>query len=258
MALYPSTLFHFTDSFNNLKGILINAFIPAYARETIKWEDNGGGFMSDYAVPMVSFCDLRVSELNSHIKNYGSFGIGLTKEWAKKKEIHPVFYINEKNSLIPDYFKTIKSDFERAKISTNLDDHHRYNIYFRLHSFLKHYQGDLMRKGKVTIKDYFFADEREWRYVPKFTNAEFALSYIGGDKFKKKDWKKTNNAKIPINYKLHFDPDDIKYLIVKKEEDILKLIEHLKLKGSIFNQKPDTIAKLSSRILTCEQIEKDI
>ncbi len=85
MALHPSILFHFTKSFDNLKAILLEAFKPSYANETIRGKKKDGSeFVKEFAVPIASFCDLRVSELQEHIENYGSFGIGLTKEWASE------------------------------------------------------------------------------------------------------------------------------------------------------------------------------
>jgi hypothetical protein len=56
-AEYPSILFHFTQKHDALKGILRNTFRPSMARETI--ENNGAD--KEFAVPMVSFCDLRLS-----------------------------------------------------------------------------------------------------------------------------------------------------------------------------------------------------
>ena len=56
--------------------------------------------------------------------------------------------------------------------------------------------------------------------------------------------------------KLHFQPDDIKYLIVERDNDINPLIAHLKIAKVGFPN--DMVDRLSSRILTYEQIEKDV
>lgn len=76
---YPDILFHFTSG-SGLRGILKEGFQPSYALEKIVAQSQERNF----AVPMVSFCDLRLSELPFHMKKYGRFGIGLTKVWAKK------------------------------------------------------------------------------------------------------------------------------------------------------------------------------
>ncbi|MBK9465827.1 MAG: hypothetical protein IPN56_13805 [Chitinophagaceae bacterium] len=63
------------------------------------------------------------------------------------------------------------------------------------------------------------------------------------------------NQKV-AHLRIHFQPDDIKYLIVEKDNDINFLIAHLRQVKNRFS--PDTIDRLSSRILTYEQIEKDV
>lgn len=77
-SLYPDILFHFTSR-DGLYGILENSFKISYARERIV----GKSKSTEFAVPMVSFCDLRLSELKDHMSKYGSYGIGLSKSWAK-------------------------------------------------------------------------------------------------------------------------------------------------------------------------------
>jgi hypothetical protein len=260
MALHPSILFHFTPCFSSLKGILENSFKPSFAREIIRGKKkDDSAFEKDFAVPMVSFCDLRISELHEHIENYGHFGIGLTKDWALTQGLHPVFYINEKNRLIPDFLGALDTHFKRTRESTNMDDYREYNSFFRLQAFLKHYQGDLKRAGKTIQRDYLFADEREWRFVPEFEEVHSELAFVGSDVMKKVGWKDEWNIKIPDKYYLHFQPADVKYLIVENDDQALILIHFLKdVKQLKFDIKNDPISLLSSRILTCEQIWNDI
>lgn len=77
MALYPDILFHFTKK-QNLYDILSDTFKVSYARERIL----GGDRIKEFAIPMVSFSDLRLSELKENIGTYGKYGIGMTKEWG--------------------------------------------------------------------------------------------------------------------------------------------------------------------------------
>ncbi len=255
MALYPSIVFHFTRKFGSLKKILTEGFKPSYAKETIR---RSGRNDNEFAVPMVSFCDLRVSELEKHMDNYGHYGIGLRKSWATEKGLHPVFYINEKNRLIPDYLDGLETHSFRTNLSTNMDDYEEYKKFFRLQSFLKHYQGKLMRKGKLIQNNYLFADEREWRYVPEFPDSLYQLSHLSS-KIIEGDWKEKYNKMIPSKFKLGYDPDDVRYLIVEDDDDVKKLIKFIRDKKMLmFGYHPDEMALLSSRILTYEQIENDI
>ena len=79
MSLYPTTLFHLTNK-DALYSILRETFNVSYAREKIIGPKN----YREFAVPMVSFFDLKLSELK-HFLNYGKFGIGLAKEWANER-----------------------------------------------------------------------------------------------------------------------------------------------------------------------------
>ena len=66
-ATYPSILFHFTSRCDILMSILSGGFRPSMAREKIESTKKD----KEFAVPMVSFCDLRLSELKLHMDSYG-------------------------------------------------------------------------------------------------------------------------------------------------------------------------------------------
>ena len=48
------------------------------------------------SVPLVSFCDLPMSLIRKHLKEYGNFGIGLDKKWGLKNRVAPVIYSHPK------------------------------------------------------------------------------------------------------------------------------------------------------------------
>jgi hypothetical protein len=75
--------------------------------------------------------------------------------------------------------------------------------------------------------------------------------------------KKDKYNTIAQGVRLNFEPNDIKYLIVESDNDINDLISHLrneKLNSTSLNSHftPDIIDRLSSRILTAEQIHSDM
>lgn len=250
MALYPNILFHFTSR-KNLYSILNNTFQVSYARERII----GGTRVKEFAVPMISFSDLRLSELKNNIGTYGKFGIGMTKDWAIKKELNPVMYASHKSLFTENFMKGIEDFFHLISNSTDTTGQNEvaYNNTINTLRYIKNYKGDLIRPGRKTIADYVFANEREWRYVPAIS--ENILSFIHINRIQTSKQKSFFNRKIR-HLKLHFLPDDIKYLIVEKDRDINPLITHLRNAKVGFPS--DIVDRLSSRILTYEQIENDV
>ena len=80
MAISSKTLFQFTSKRETLEAILESKFLwPRYCTEYY-WKDYR------FALPMMCLCDIPLSEMINHIKNYGRFGIGLSKDWANKVE----------------------------------------------------------------------------------------------------------------------------------------------------------------------------
>ncbi len=62
-------------------------------------------------------------------------------------------------------------------------------------------------------------------YVPEldiFDEGEYALSFVGNTIMNRTNWKNEWNKKIPDKYRLHFEPKDIKYLIVGNDDDAPK------------------------------------
>jgi Putative abortive phage resistance protein AbiGi, antitoxin len=112
MLVSADTLFHFTDSYEKLESILINKFQITYCHEkyTLNYQTH------DSYYPIVSFCDLPLSLAKGQIDKYGSYAIGLTKDWAIINKLNPVIYI-ESNSLVAnDIQASIKSAKELVNV----------------------------------------------------------------------------------------------------------------------------------------------
>lgn len=252
-SLYPDILFHFTDK-NGLYKILENNFRLSYSKEKIE----GLTTKRELYVPMVSFCDLKLSQLKVHMSKYGKYGIGLSKEWANSNGLNPVMYVN-KNCQFTDNFNNAlnKIYHDLAKLRKNEIENsipHQYLNVMDAYRYMKNYEGKLERENEIT-NDFRFADEREWRYVPPLNNKEIEYPFIATSNIKNKEQKIEFNKKIE-NIKLYFTPNDIKYLIIENDSEINDLISHIR-EVKMFHDSKD-VDRLSSRILTSEQIENDI
>ncbi|MCH7519938.1 MAG: hypothetical protein IH964_13060, partial [Candidatus Dadabacteria bacterium] len=97
MGLISSnTLFHFTPTFDYLKGILKDEFIPGYSLEKLTLV---GGHIFEFGIPMVSFCDIPLSNIANHTEKYGNYAIGMSKEWAREKRLNPIMYLRDDSDL---------------------------------------------------------------------------------------------------------------------------------------------------------------
>ena len=108
-VLSSSTLFHFTNTAEKLLGILENEFYPRYCLEEWTVVKLGTTEPHEIAIPMVCFCDLPLSKISEHLQFYGSYGIGLSKQWGVIKGINPVLYLN-KGTFINDHLDTIRNN----------------------------------------------------------------------------------------------------------------------------------------------------
>jgi hypothetical protein len=246
MPLSSNTLIHFTKNKNALKGILLNNFKIFYCKETIVLDENE----NTLRVPMVSFCDIPLSEVKDHISKYGNYGIGLTKDWANRNGMNPVLYVSKKSIISKNILKVL--NYHAGKIAGNDLNGASEEIKAAIDilRYMKNYEGVLRRNGKVN-KKYRFSDEREWRYVPDFAHHEMII--LDDDYRQKKDVADFNIGKI----RLKFEPNDIRYIIINNDAEIKEFIDHLRSsKGGKYTS--FDIEKLTTRIFTSEQIKTDL
>jgi hypothetical protein len=249
MGLSPSTLFHLTEKKLDLKGILSETFKLKYCTETIQLKKP-----FEIMVPMVSFCDIKISEIVDHIDKYGSYGIGLSKTWAIRQRLNPVYYVNTKSNLSANFIEAVKEMRDNIDLKNINSEFHQFLYAVDLLRNMKCYEGVLDRKGKKD-KNYRFADEREWRYVPEMTTDL---------KPKIKPWtlKHIYLANKNLfddslkNERLAFKADDIHYILVAKDSEINEIIKHIEdTKGSRYSMQ--AIKRLNSRIISVERIRND-
>jgi len=136
--------------------------------------------------------------------------------------------------------------------SPNLTDPHA--LILNTLRYIKNYEGLLARRGApVKPEKYRFSDEREWRYVPPHSE-ECDIFYHAAE-FIKTGVKE--NAELNVsNLRLNFEPNDVKYIIIEKDEEISEFIEVLKkAKGKKYSH--DDVERLTTRLLTSDQIHSD-
>ncbi|MGP9799904.1 abortive infection system antitoxin AbiGi family protein [Rheinheimera sp. NSM] len=253
MALSSNSIIHFTNTKDALKGILESNFKLKYCKEQIETTEG----ISLIGVPMVSFCDIPLSEVKDHIIKYGSYGIGLTREWAERNGLNPVLYL-EKNSRLGLSLEKAYDHFVYAPeggLEDLLDEN---KAVFDIFRYVKNYQSDLVRRGQV-LKDYRFSDEREWRFVPCYS--EDIPMIIGADILGSnddEDIKYISDANDKLkNITLDFQPNDIKYIIIENDNEISEFLDLLRrAKGNKYSY--NDIERLMTRILTTEQIVTDM
>ena len=250
MSLSSNSIIHFTKSLANLNGILKSGFSVKYCRETIVTRKRN----FDFLIPIVSFCDIPFSQITNHINNYGCYGIGLKKTWAEKHGLNPVLYVEKESNLSDVFFGhiyNVHAGPDKSLKKLSLKEKYNYDVF----RYLKNYQSDLQRNGKKLMKNYRFSDEREWRHVLDINSPELMLANLKDVKpTLVQEAKKMLNELIK-NEVLIFEPEDINYIIIKKEserDNIIRNLENIKGKFPM-----EQVKRLTSRILSAEQIRSD-
>ena len=248
MAISTNSVIHYTDRIECLKGIISDGgFRIKYCLEEI---DILSPNPLKAAFPMVSFCDIPLSEIKNHIDAYGSYGIGLTKNWAKQTGLNPVLYIERKSRLSSNLLKQLNR-IHLSNKNGNPDNELAFEFFDQI-SYCKNYEGRLVR-GKINSDSYRFYDEREWRFIA------FRSDINNEDPVLKHEIYLKN--KLVINEKLKdcfvkFSYNDISYIIVDHEDEIPEM---LKILNDVFEDIATSkeLKILSTKILTKNQIWND-
>lgn len=221
MAICANTLFHITNK-SSLESILKEFFCLKYSKESLLGVvSNNSDFIETY-IPMVCFCDIPMSQLKDHMKFYGYYGIGLTKQWGLKNKISPVLYMpNDSQSQL--YIKSISNELQRFEDDKSNNSNVIAETIVRLknlYKFIKPYSGQAVNRltGEY-YEDRIFYFEREWRFSPDDFNIYPVATGVDTEKEKQLNKKR-----------LCFTPDDVKYIIVAHETEIsefIKIIEGL-------------------------------
>jgi hypothetical protein len=258
-----NTLFHFTDSFDNLAGIFSHCFYPRYCLEDQSYLV--AEHLPQYvAIPMVCFCDVPLSQVNYHTETYGYYCIGLSKEWGQEKGINPIMYALPKSystrllkecfgslyPLNPDllHYKGEQGDLAAQNVATML-----YSFF----TFLKPYEGEVWKNDQEIKSRVKFYDEREWRYVPALDrlNQLGLIPVMSHEQYKDEKIRNHGNRVLEQSFRLDFSARDVKYIIVREEKEVLKIAGKIKALGSRYSQ--EDIELLTTRIISMQRILED-
>ena len=205
-----STLFHFTKSLDILKSLLKDGFWPRYCLEDIAWQ--GEEDHEFIAFPMVCFCDIPISRISEHVEFYGSYGIGLSREWGLKNGLNPVFYIGNSETLNSALDGVLDLPHELPNEDSRLaslgDTRH-------LLSYFKPIHGRMIIGDQPVSKEFY--QESEWRYVPRHDKLK---GFLRQSEFKDAEKLSLENGNSLKNCMLRFSPSDVKYIFVKTDSDI--------------------------------------
>lgn len=238
VSIVAKSFFHFTPSEDYLLSIIKNKFSPRYCREDFTCFF-GAGSQKVYAyIPMVCFCDIPLTEIKEHSKEYGEYGIGLKKEWGEKN-LNPIFYLQQ--GSIPAHslgkLKLTKEESEKKKAEKHFD---------KLLAFCKNYKG----KSSKNKKEKEFYKEREWRWISELPNDKELVI------FSQNMHNKQEMNELIKNNILDFDTSDVSYVFVPNNEEKIKLaykiFEIFRVQNNL-NQGFELITK----IISLEEIDDD-
>lgn len=215
-----NSIFHFTNSFENLKSILKKGFKISYVSEKLFVSPVESLF---YIAPMVCFCDIPLGGIKAHLSRYGDFGLGIHKSYCKMKKINPVFYIYRAstfNHIFPD-------------ISLK---------YATIIPYIKRYYGTNIT-GKGPLRFY---NEREWRYIEKDK-----IEILNESNLVKKKCEELNKN---INHYLDFGLDKVEYIIVKNKTLLSTMVNFIDGELEIDQQEKKI---LYTKIISSTRIKND-
>ena len=123
-----NVLFKFMNKIDYLKDILNKrAILPRYYEEKIDYLNIES--LNKIAFPMSCFCDIHLNKLVPHMINYGSYGIGLSKEWGMMQGIQPIQYINQYSDFRKDFSQIFSKALESSKHGSEFQDYNNYLLH---------------------------------------------------------------------------------------------------------------------------------
>lgn len=260
MNLSANTLFHITPKIEFLESILTSGFAPRYCIEEIGFFTPFTNQTEMIAQPMVCFCDIGLASIKEHINKYGSFGLGMTKEWGKSKGISPVTYIYE-HSATADLIRL--TTFNALNMQINDENDRFLGLIQILKNYFKSTEGHMYKNGQFQEKLYNFYDEREWRYIPFgeieriATEIPHIRTFLEKTTFDNTTEREKHNKILQQNCSLQFNHKDIKYIFVETNDDFERLSDFIE-KQYLNHESKKAQRSLIGKIQVLKNLMQDI
>lgn len=200
-------LYHYTKRCWQLQAILNDhGFWPRFCAEDYSWMTGGDPYY--LMVPMACFCDIPAGLSGEHQRAYGSFAIGMSKDWGKKNGLTPVLYLCENGPLVQVFRPFVRSI---SKVKLNASE---FGSLWGLLPYLKPVtgffpDGDYSGRHYTGTKD--FDEEMEWRFIPPaFHDSIYSVQLFEG---KEKNEAKQNSEQTRSSM-LRFSEGDVETIIV--------------------------------------------
>lgn len=261
-------IFHYTTTFERLVGILLKGFAPSYCQENIT--------DLTYLIPMVSFCNISIRDVDLYMR-YGSYGVGMTVEWAIQNRISPVIYIHESSpfndlhsqvnkvllwDLVNRQLADAQQQFEEAMKKGETYNYSppndpRFNQLLATINELTVPTLQFFKNWKTIYEgnEIVTYQEREWRYVPTLDPGERIIPSTDAkfEEFADKNAKPKPHLPDKV---LNFDISDIRYVIIKREDERDAIVRCL---AGLYKPEVVTEAIVSGKllILTDRQVRDD-
>lgn len=256
--LSSDALFHYTHNEKTFDKILTKGLRYSYSYEFMpiekgdKQNEKGTSIIKDtngLILPIISFCDIPISQAYYHRKRYGNYAISFNKEYMRSilpKTLNPIMYVSSKENALTisrlkveaekitnEYLGDLDPQDPTGMISMIFADNGKRlnqskflkDIASNLYSYFKPYEG-LDKKGKQII----YYNEREWRAVLfEDDNKGIQWDRHGTNKpFEKNDTGKvitiSESVINQLNRQINDDPN---YFIKITPNDLLKAISNI-------------------------------
>ena len=226
--IHADSLFNFMTELKYLTIIIKTKRISArYCEENLEYLNIPK--LRKIALPMKCFCDINMHKLEQHLEWYGYYGLAFSKEWGIQQGIQPVQYINPSSNLVQDFVEAFKSAFLIKTSDINSPQSKMQSFLLHELMYYKPHDGLIENRNTKIKQEKCFTDECEWRYIPNVAKAGFHQVLRDEEIINKGVLEEMSNGLArAIDVALPFEYKDLKYIIIKENEDLEILFREIK------------------------------